>query len=171
VFRSVNHVIKDLKRSGGVICVVIEDMDSIPERMKSELLNFIDGSTSNLHDTIIIGTTNYPERLDIALINRPGRFDVSIKVDIPSVSTKLKYLVSKDIFDIASEVEVTKALEITKNLSMSAMNELLIQYVINKSNGTTLVDVAKLLADNKKDQNKQFTNDSTKSRVGFNNME
>lgn len=57
-------------------CVlVLEDLDSlINDKNRSFFLNQLDGLQSN-HGLLIIGTTNYFDRLDPGLNSRPSRFD------------------------------------------------------------------------------------------------
>ena len=43
--------------------LVIEDIDSMPERARSYFLNVLDGATSK-EGVFLIGTTNYPEKID-----------------------------------------------------------------------------------------------------------
>jgi SpoVK/Ycf46/Vps4 family AAA+-type ATPase len=54
--------------------LVIEDIDSMPEGVRSYFLNTLDGVTSK-EGIFLIGTTNYPEKIDPGLMNRGGRFD------------------------------------------------------------------------------------------------
>lgn len=103
-----NHLSRDLKvlgetsasnlrsmLSGNNQLILIEDIDAAtgaaldrnhaPEKQMdslgyktADLLNAIDGVASG-HGTILIITTNYPERLDAALL-RPGRIDMHLKM-------------------------------------------------------------------------------------------
>lgn len=49
----------------------------------SQMLDFLDGETS-MDDTIVIATTNYPERLPMNIVDRPSRFDLLIEVSHPN---------------------------------------------------------------------------------------
>lgn len=53
---------------------LIEDIDSMPASCRSYFLNTLDGATSK-EGMYLIGTTNYPEKIDPALMNRAGRFE------------------------------------------------------------------------------------------------
>jgi SpoVK/Ycf46/Vps4 family AAA+-type ATPase len=58
--------------------VVVEELDSyLDEENKAQMLNVLDGSESpsNKHGTILIATTNHPEKIDDRVLKRPGRLD------------------------------------------------------------------------------------------------
>ncbi|WP_052360575.1 ATP-binding protein [Oceanobacillus manasiensis] len=61
------------------LVLIIEDIDSMPEESRSVFLNTLDGATSK-EGIFLIGTTNYPEKIDPALINRAGRFDRAYEI-------------------------------------------------------------------------------------------
>jgi SpoVK/Ycf46/Vps4 family AAA+-type ATPase len=55
--------------------LVLEDLDSlVNDRNRSYFLNQVDGLEDN-NGILIIGTTNYLDRLDPGLSKRPSRFD------------------------------------------------------------------------------------------------
>lgn len=58
--------------------VIVEELDAyLEDDSKAELLNVLDGSESpiNRHGTIMIATTNHPEKIDDRVMKRPGRLD------------------------------------------------------------------------------------------------
>jgi archaellum biogenesis ATPase FlaH len=59
--------------------VIVEELDAFmgDEESKAELLNVLDGmeSPSNPLGTIMIATTNHPEKIDERVLKRPGRLD------------------------------------------------------------------------------------------------
>lgn len=58
--------------------VIVEELDSyLDEENKAQMLNVLDGSESpaNKHGTILIATTNHPEKIDDRVLKRPGRLD------------------------------------------------------------------------------------------------
>lgn len=58
--------------------VIVEELDSyLDDENKAQMLNVLDGSESpsNKHGTILIATTNHPERIDDRILKRPGRLD------------------------------------------------------------------------------------------------
>ncbi len=103
--------------------LVIEDIDSMPEYTRSIFLNTLDGAQSR-EGLFIIGTTNYPEKIDPALINRAGRFDRAYEIPAPSEKQRIQYLSKLDIKQIFTKEELTDAAKRSKGLSMSQLNEL-----------------------------------------------
>jgi hypothetical protein len=58
--------------------VIVEELDSyLDEENKAQMLNVLDGSESpvNKHGTLLIATTNHPEKIDDRVLKRPGRLD------------------------------------------------------------------------------------------------
>jgi len=58
--------------------VIVEELDSyLDDENKAQMLNVLDGSESpgNKHGTILIATTNHPEKIDDRVLKRPGRLD------------------------------------------------------------------------------------------------
>jgi hypothetical protein len=74
------------------VVVLMEDFDTIvavyPE---SEVLDLLDGM-AQVHKTVFLATTNYPERLSPRILNRPSRFDRRFKIDYPDADARRKYL-------------------------------------------------------------------------------
>jgi len=69
------ELIFDKARSQAPCVMILEDLDSlITERNRSFFLNQIDGLEGN-DGLLVVGTTNYLEKLDPALSSRPSRFD------------------------------------------------------------------------------------------------
>lgn len=71
--------------------LIFEDVDSICYSGRSAFLNMLDG-VKIMDNTLVIGTTNYPERLDDALLKRPSRFDRLYKIQYPNESMCKKFL-------------------------------------------------------------------------------
>ena len=95
----------------------------MPEHMRSTFLNILDGV--HVRDGLfIIGTTNYPERIDPALINRAGRFDSTYEIKSPTEDVRKHYIKKLDRKQILSSEQVEKIAEQTKGLSVSQLNEL-----------------------------------------------
>ncbi len=110
--------------------LVIEDIDSMPEYTRSIFLNTLDGVQSR-EGLFIIGTTNYPEKIDPALINRAGRFDRAYEIPSPSEKQRKEYLVKLDIQHIFSEEQLADAAKRSTGLSMSQLNELYMSVALN----------------------------------------
>jgi len=71
--------------------LVFEDLDSlITDRVKSFFLNEVDGLESN-EGLMMLGSTNYLERLDAGISKRPGRFDRKYHFTLPARAERIKY--------------------------------------------------------------------------------
>ncbi|MCZ8536008.1 ATP-binding protein [Paenisporosarcina quisquiliarum] len=110
--------------------LVIEDIDSMPEYTRSVFLNTLDGTQSR-EGLFIIGTTNYPHKIDPALINRAGRFDRAYEIPAPSLTVREHYLRKMDLKDIFSQEQVHDMAKLTKGLSISQLNELYMSVALN----------------------------------------
>lgn len=119
---SVQEVFSTVERLAPAI-LVIEDIDSMPEHMRSTFLNILDGV--HVRDGLfIIGTTNYPERIDPALINRAGRFDSTYEITSPTEQVRKHYIEKLDKKKILNEPQIIDIAKQTKGLSVSQLNEL-----------------------------------------------
>ena len=71
--------------------LVFEDLDSlITDEVRSFFLNEVDGLESN-DGIMMIGSTNYLERLDAGIANRPSRFDRKYHFTLPAAAERAKY--------------------------------------------------------------------------------
>lgn len=78
-------------RQSAPCLLVFEDLDSlITDRVKSFFLNEVDGLESN-SGLMMLGSTNYLERLDAGISKRPGRFDRKYHFTLPARSERVKY--------------------------------------------------------------------------------
>jgi hypothetical protein len=94
ICRKVDEVFLESSQNGGVL--LIDELDSLPCRdqcdsrhrdywvtVVNHVLMTLDGAVSSpASNLIIIGATNYPDRLDAAL-TRPGRLDRIVRIDLP----------------------------------------------------------------------------------------
>lgn len=110
--------------------LVIEDIDSMPEYTRSVFLNTLDGTQAR-EGLFVIGTTNYPEKIDPALINRAGRFDRAYEIPSPSQKLRKTYLQKLDINNIFTEAQLSDIASRTKGLSISQLNELYMSSALN----------------------------------------
>ena len=62
----------------------------ITDRVKSFFLNEVDGLESN-EGLMMLGSTNYLERLDAGISKRPGRFDSKYHFALPATAERVKY--------------------------------------------------------------------------------
>ncbi|SDM87215.1 ATPase family associated with various cellular activities (AAA) [Psychrobacillus sp. OK028] len=102
----------------------------MPEYTRSVFLNTLDGAQSR-EGLFIIGTTNYPQKIDPALINRAGRFDRAYEIPSPTVTVRQDYLRKLDIKGIFSDDQVKEMAKLSKGLSMSQLNELYMSVALN----------------------------------------
>lgn len=95
------------------VMIIMEDVDAFITDNYSEqsVLDMLDGTVQH-SNTIIIATTNYPERLPDRIINRPSRFDRVEYIGTPTekhrklyIKTKSKTLKQKDINKWAKATE------------------------------------------------------------------
>ena len=112
--------------------LVFEDLDSlITDRVKSFFLNEVDGLESN-EGLMMLGSTNYLERLDAGISKRPGRFDRKYHFSLPATSERVKYcdywrfkLAKNKSIDFPPELSEAIA-EITEGFSFAYLKELFI---------------------------------------------
>ncbi|WP_199620223.1 AAA family ATPase [Paenibacillus alkalitolerans] len=103
--------------------LVVEDIDSMPESCRSYFLNTLDGATSK-EGIFLIGTTNYPEKIDPALMNRAGRFDRAYEVKLPDEALRLSYLMHKGMSRLLDADKITVAARQTEGFTFAQLSEL-----------------------------------------------
>ncbi|WP_134702699.1 ATP-binding protein [Ammoniphilus sp. YIM 78166] len=149
--------------------LVIEDIDSMPEGVRSVFLNTLDGATSK-EGIFLIGTTNYPEKIDPALMNRAGRFDRAYEIKLPNTEMRHRYLIKRGFERFMSTSEVEHMARELAGCSMAQLNELYISAALHYHYDQQ-VDVNKLLAelqnDLRKSQKQQWESGADASRLGF----
>lgn len=134
--------------------LVIEDIDSMPKGARSVFLNTLDGATSK-EGVFLIGTTNYPDKIDPALMNRSGRFDRAYEIKLPTKELRYQYLMNKKIARILPEEEIEEVADATADFSYAQLNELYVSIAL-EWHYEQKVDIARLCADLKSDQRKQL---------------
>lgn len=147
--------------------LVIEDIDSMPPDVRSVFLNTLDGATSK-EGVFLIGTTNYPEKIDPAMMNRSGRFDRAYEIKLPTKELRHQYLMNKKIDQILSDEEITEVVEVTIDFSYAQLNELYTSVAL-EWHYEQKVDVTQLCSSLKsmnKKQKEQSWGDSSKG-IGF----
>lgn len=149
--------------------LVIEDIDSMPDSVRSVFLNTLDGATSK-EGIFLIGTTNYPEKIDPALINRAGRFDRAYEIKLPHQEMRLLYLNKLGFGRFLKEEEILKLAQVLEGCSIAQLNELYISAALQWHYDQE-VDVDKLLeemqSDIRKLQKQQWDSDDEAGRLGF----
>lgn len=151
------------------LVLVIEDIDSMPASVRSVFLNVLDGATSK-EGIFIIGTTNYPEKIDPALMNRSGRFDRAYEIKVPTKELRHQYLVKKNIASILSEEDIQLVIDSTKDFSYAQLNELYTSIAL-EWHYEQKVDIARLCAGlnalKHKQQKQEWERDLAASSIGF----
>ncbi|MDQ7028230.1 MAG: ATP-binding protein [Anaerolineae bacterium] len=77
-FWKIHEALEMAASSDAPTIIIVEELDSyLDDDDKAQLLNVLDGSESptNKHGTIMIATTNHPEKIDDRVMKRPGRLD------------------------------------------------------------------------------------------------
>lgn len=165
---SISEVFQTAKRFAPVI-LIIEDIDSMPHEARSVFLNALDGATSK-DGIFLIGTTNYPEKIDPALINRAGRFDRAYEIKQPDETLRYNYLVKKNVSQFIDEDTTLVLAKKTKGLSISQLNELYMSIALEWHYEKT-VDIDKIINDLLENHRKTMKNDwemtDSDDRFGF----
>lgn len=107
------------------VVVVMEDLDTLIRYGESELLSLLDGEHA-IDNVVFIATTNYIEMLPSRIVNRPSRFDKQLEIAGPDDEMRRKYLKSRNVPDLATEMIV----KVSEGLSMAHLKELIISVVI-----------------------------------------
>ncbi|GIO25823.1 ATP-binding protein [Ornithinibacillus bavariensis] len=165
---SISEIFSKVVRLAPMV-LVIEDIDSMPEESRSVFLNTLDGATSK-EGIFLIGTTNYPEKIDPALINRAGRFDRAYEIKQPSDILRKNYLLKKGISQFIEENQLEKLISKTKGLSIAQLNEVYMSIALDW-HYEKQVDIDKIVNDlqvnQKKVQKQDWVTDDISGRVGF----
>lgn len=140
-----------------LVCV-FEDIDAIiRDYGEDKILSILDGE-NQIDRVLNIATTNYPGRLDKRIVSRPRRFDRVIKIGVPGLEIRKKYLKLKLKIDDASLEEwIAK----TDGLSFAALAEVVISV---KCLGNSLDDTVKILSSMTKDK---YSEVDVEAKVGF----
>lgn len=140
--------------------LVIEDIDSLPSNLRSMFLNQLDGIQDNA-GLFVIGTTNFPEKIDPALMNRAGRFDRAFEVPKPTQEQRYTYLINKGLGGIVDDDTVKLTAELTDDMSMSMLNEVYTQVAMADHTGKE-IDVRRIV------ELLRYTNDKQRKQDWFN---
>lgn len=165
---SVSEVFETAAKMAPMV-LVIEDIDSMPKSVRSVFLNTLDGAISR-EGIFLIGTTNYPEKIDAALINRAGRFDRAYEIKLPTKELRIEYLRKKGFNRLVSKEIIEKTASDTEGFSFAQLNELFTSAAL-QWHYENKVDVGAILKELKGDNLKNRKNDwlshSNVSAVGF----
>lgn len=153
---SIDEVFRTATKLAPVI-LIIEDIDSMPYDSRSFFLNTLDGATTK-EGIFLIGTTNYPEKIDPALINRAGRFDRAYEIKHPNKHLRREYLINKQIIEFIDEEQIDYLAQETKGLSIAQLNELYMSMAL-EWHYEKKVDVDKIIEELKENHRKTMKQD------------
>ncbi|MBM4763702.1 ATP-binding protein [Bacillus sp. B15-48] len=165
---SIHEVFSTVAKMAPMV-LVIEDIDSMPEAVRSVFLNTLDGATSK-EGIFLIGTTNYPEKIDPALINRAGRFDRAYEIKLPTEDLRYGYLLKKGMDQFISLEDVEKVVKETKGFSFAQLNELYtsiaLQWHYDRKVNIDLL-CSELQSDNKNSKKRIWDSELDSYNLGF----
>jgi SpoVK/Ycf46/Vps4 family AAA+-type ATPase len=165
---SIHEVFSTVAKMAPMV-LVIEDIDSMPEEVRSVFLNTLDGATSK-EGIFLIGTTNYPEKIDPALINRAGRFDRAYEIKLPTEDLRYSYLLKKKMNQFISLEDLEKIVKETEDFSFAQLNELYtsvaLQYHYDRKVDIDAV-CSELQSANKKSKKQSWDSEFEAHNVGF----
>jgi len=109
------------------VLFVLEDLDSIIARddLQQEVLQVLDGAFP-LSNTVILATTNFPEKIPARIKNRPSRFDRVEEIGYPSEEVKRAYIVAKSKVIKKRTPELDSWIKDTKKFSLAHIKELIL---------------------------------------------
>lgn len=102
--------------------VMMEDMDEICSYNEHSVLELMDGG-DQMNGVLILGTTNYPERLPPRVL-RHGRFDTKLEVKALPIEGRIAYFQHK-LSKVESAERIQQLAEMTDGFSFAQMRELI----------------------------------------------
>jgi Cdc6-like AAA superfamily ATPase len=114
------------------IIAIIEDLDnfvSSDRNVLTQLLNILDGNLQ-FKNLVVLGTTNYPEKLESRLSNRPSRFDRRFEIQNPNYEVRKFYIENKLEAEDLETIDVEKWVKETENFSIDHLKELIISVFV-----------------------------------------
>ena len=127
-FYSIREIFVKARQSTPCL-LIFEDLDSlISDDLKSFFLNEVDGLEDN-NGLMMIGSTNYLERLDAGISKRPSRFDRKYHFALPATPERIQYcdfwrskLAKNKGIDFPEQLSTAVA-EITEGFSFAYLKE------------------------------------------------
>lgn len=129
----VQHLFK-LAQERSPAVIIMEDVDSLTTETRvtrSGFLNLLDGINPTCQ-TLILASSNYPEKIDPALAHRPSRFDRVWLFTLPDKELRLRYL--EWAFAGFHEEMLDHIAGKTNNWSFAYLNELRVTTMITALN-------------------------------------
>ncbi len=165
---SIDDVFRTAVKMAPVI-LIIEDIDSMPYECRSVFLNTLDGATTK-EGIFLIGTTNYPEKIDPALINRAGRFDRAYEIKQPDERLRKCYLLKKQVDQFVGKNSIDDLARKTKGLSIAQLNELYMSLALEWHYDRTVNPdkiIEALKENHRKTMKQDWESDDFDDRLGF----
>ncbi len=165
---SVKEVFEAATRLAPMV-LVIEDIDSMPQEVRSFFLNTLDGATSK-EGIFLIGTTNYPEKIDPGLMNRAGRFDRAYEISLPDEALRLAYLKLRNFLVFAGETGTQKAAAMTDGFSLAQLGELYVSTALEwHEQGKADIEliIKGMRGELDKSRKQDWLKNASEGRVGF----
>ncbi|MDO3408704.1 ATP-binding protein [Saccharibacillus sp. CPCC 101409] len=164
---SVQEVFETAARLAPMV-LVIEDIDSMPQGVRSFFLNTLDGATSK-EGIFLIGTTNYPEKIDPGLMNRAGRFDRSYEISLPDADLRRMFLERRGLLEFVPPEELDRAISLTKGFSMAQLGELYVSAALewNERGEADIAAIVKSMGGEMSKEKKGSWLDVKGSGIGF----
>lgn len=107
----------------------------------SGLLNLLDGIGVVFKlPTLIIATTNHPEKLLESLADRPGRFDLMQKIGPPSSEDKIKLMEFFSRRELTDDEQLAITKKGTENFSIAHLKEIRIRALLHDKTYSQVVD-------------------------------
>ncbi len=145
--------IKEIQKKIPLI-VLLEDLDSLFDMFEeSEILQLLDG-LEDVHNTVFIATSNYPNKLKPRVVNRPSRFDKRYLIDYPSKESRkiyLEHLINKHQ---NCEIDVDKWVRDTDQFTVSHIKELFISVILFENNYEAVIKTLKNMKEKMIDKDK-----------------
>lgn len=134
VFKINSNLIRDYQLlqsyfdKGQKFLLYFENLDEIYNKenhdsSKSTIETFIDNSNPDLSNTIMLFTTNFPEKIPQKILDRPNRIDRIIDIMFPTRNERRKFLNKKS--KKLTEKQINKIVSLTDNFSFAHLNEII----------------------------------------------
>lgn len=149
-------MMKSLNKDPRVKILIFEEFTNLLQAdwsCSEDTLNFLDGDKS-INNTLVIGTTNYPEKLPDNITKRPGRFDRFYKIG---------YLKSDDIQRYLKHYNLKASEELLErdDLTIAMLKEIIL---IHLREGLSFVEAISRIENQVKIADEEF---QEKEKVGF----
>lgn len=150
------------------LLVIIEDIDTFLVHLdiEQQLLSFLDGGIQHVN-TVVIATTNFPEKLPTRIKNRPSRFDRMTHIGVPTKEERLLYLRKK--CQTTPEDDILRWAKVTNGWTLAHLKELILSvevHGLSEEETINRLNEMRKQVDNSEVYEKELAG---KGRVGFDN--